>query len=162
MFEEKDQPFQMCGGELAVNAVERVGNGMCNSIFGQVFLQLENVATEDRDILVLCWRNPPDQYMNLTWILRKISGNLFANKSLWFVRDCQATVNAVVIGDGHKIHPALAQLRIKIDRLGAAIGKIKPPEKPFFRARTKFRVNVKIAPTHAAFRFVRCLPIQSQ
>src|SRR5207244_13037391 len=53
MFEEKDQPFQMCGGELAVDTVERVGNGMRNSIFRQVFLQRKNVATEARDILVL-------------------------------------------------------------------------------------------------------------
>ena len=162
MFEEKDQPFQMCGGELAVDTVERVGNGMRNSIFRQVFLQLKNVATEDRDILVLRWRNPPNEHMNLTRVLRKISGNLFANKSVRFVRNRQTPVNAIVIGDGDKIHPALAQLRIKIDRLGAAIRKIEPPKKPVFRTRTKLRVNVKIAPTHAAFRFVRCLPIQSR
>src|SRR5205823_4804899 len=55
MFEKKDQPFHMCGRELAVDAIERVGNGVRNSIFRQIFLQLENVATEDRDILVLRW-----------------------------------------------------------------------------------------------------------
>jgi hypothetical protein len=76
---------------------------------------------------------------------------LFANKSLRLVRNRQTTVNAIVIGDGDKIHPALAQLRIKIDRLGAAVRKIEPPEKPVFRTRTKLRVNMKIAPTHAAF-----------
>ena len=53
MFEEKDQPFQMRGGELAVDAVERVGDGVRNSIFCQVLLQLENVATEDGNILML-------------------------------------------------------------------------------------------------------------
>ena len=87
MFEEKDQPFQMRGSELAVDAVERVGDGVRNAIFCQILLQLENVATEDGNILMLRWRNPPNEHMNLTRILRKISGNLFANKSPRFIRN---------------------------------------------------------------------------
>src|SRR5207248_11437674 len=162
MFEEKDQPFQMRGGELAVDAVEGVGDGVRNSIFCQVFLQLKNVATEDGNILMLRWRNSPNDHMSLTRILREISANLFTNKSLRFISNRETTVDAVVIGNGDKIHSVLAQLRIKINRFGAAIRKIKAAEKPVFRTRTKLRVNMKIAPAHVVFRFVRCLSIQSR
>jgi len=162
MFEQKNESFQMRGPELAVDAVEGVGDGVDDSIFRQISLELENVAAEDRDILMLGLRDSSDEHVNLTWILRKIGGNLFANKSLRLFRNRQATINAVVIGDGDKIHPTLPQLRIKIDRFGATVRKIEPPEKPFFRTRTELGVNVKVAPAHAAFRFVRCFPIQSR
>src|SRR5205085_3610916 len=62
MFEEKDQPFQMRGSELAVDAVEGVGDGVSNSIFCQVFLQLENVTTKNGNILMVRWRNPPNEH----------------------------------------------------------------------------------------------------
>src|SRR4029077_5787635 len=153
MFEEKDQPLQMRGGELAVDAIERVGDSVRNSIFCQVLLQLENVATEDGNIVMLRWRYPPNEHMNLTRILRKIGGNLFANKSQRLICNRQTTVNAVVIRDGDKIHPVLAQLRVNIKRLGATIRKIKPAEKPVFRTRAKLGMNMKIASAHVAFRF---------
>src|SRR5207237_10531434 len=49
MFEKKDQPFQMRSGKLAVDAVEWMRNSVRNSIFRQVFLQMENVAVQNRD-----------------------------------------------------------------------------------------------------------------
>src|SRR5438105_10642643 len=112
MFEQKNEPFQMRGRDLAVDAVEGMSNGVDDSIFRQISLELENVAAEDRDILMLGLRDAPDQHVNLTRILRKIRGNLFANKRLRPFRNRQATINAVVIRDGDKIHPALPQLRI--------------------------------------------------
>ena len=81
---------------------------MGDAIFGQIFLQLGNVAAEDGNIVMLGLIDPPNQQMNLARILRKICGNLFTDKNVLFVRYHKTAINAVVIGDGDEIHPALA------------------------------------------------------
>ena len=98
----------MRGSELAVDAIERVGEGVGDTIFVQILLQLENVAAKNGDIVVLRLIDPPDQQMKLARILRKICGNLFTDKNVRFFRYCKTAINTVVIGDGNEIHPALA------------------------------------------------------
>ena len=82
MFKQQDKPFQMRGREFAVDAVEWVGDGVRDSMLGQIPLQLEDVTATDLDILVLRSRDAPNQQMNLTRILREVCSNLFANKRL--------------------------------------------------------------------------------
>ena len=94
-------------GELAVDAIERVGDGVGDAIFRQIFLELENVAAEDRYIQVLGLINPPHQHMKFTRILREIGCNLFADKSVRLICDRETAIDAVVIGDSDEIHPAL-------------------------------------------------------
>jgi hypothetical protein len=76
---------------------------------------------------------------------------LFADKNVGFVCYCKTAINAVVIGDGDKIHPTLAQFRIELGRFSAAIWEIESPEQPFLRSRTELRVNVEVAPAHTVF-----------
>ena len=83
MLEEEDQPLEMGGVELAVNAVKRMGHRMGDLRLLEIGLQLENVVTEGGDIGVLRLRDAPNQQMNFTRILREISRNFFTDKSIW-------------------------------------------------------------------------------
>ena len=92
--------------------------------------------------MVLRFINSPNEQVNLAWILRKISRNLFAYKSLQLTGDFQTALDRVVIGDCDEIHPARAQLLIERNWLGTAVGKIKAPKEPFFRASAELGVNM--------------------
>ena len=65
--------------------------------------------------------------MNLARIVRKMSRNLLADECVRQVRDLEATVDRVVIGDGDEIHPARL-IAMQLPRIGIAIGKVKTPE----------------------------------
>ena len=80
--------------------------------------------------------------MQFAGIIRKIRGDLFADKSAWQVRNLQAARDGIVIGDGDVIHPALEQLFMQLFWVRITVGKIKTAEEPFFRARAVTRVNM--------------------
>ncbi len=82
MLEEQNQPFEMRGVELAVDAVERMRDGVRDRFFLQVALQVENVLAQGDDLGVLRFGNSPDEQVNLARILRKISRNLLADKCM--------------------------------------------------------------------------------
>jgi len=64
--------------------------------------------------------------------VRKVSGNLLADEGPRQVRNFQATIDRVMIGNGNVIHPTFAQLFVQVLWIGIAIGKIESAEKPFF------------------------------
>src|SRR6266480_3574447 len=148
MFEEQNQALEMRGLQFAVDAVERMRDRVDNFSALQIALQRKNIVPDNNDVGVLLFRNSPDQDVNLARILRKISGDLLADERVGQIADRQTTVDRVVIGDGDKVHPALDQLPMKLARVGIGVGKIKPAEKPFFRARAEARVNVKVTFAH--------------
>jgi hypothetical protein len=58
------------------------------------------------------------------------------------MRDFQAAIDRVVIGNGNVIHPTFAQPFVQLLWIGIAVGKIESTEKPFFRPRTMARVDM--------------------
>src|SRR2546421_1056539 len=144
MFEEQNQTLEMRGLEFAVDAVERMRHGVGNFSALQIALQRKNIVPDNNDVGVLLFSNAPDQDVNLARILREISCDLFTNERVGQIADRQTTVDRVVVGNGDEIHPALDQLSMELARVGIGVGKIKPAEKPFFRARAEPRVNVKV------------------
>ena len=112
--------------------------------------------------MVLRLGNSPNQQVNLARVLREISCNLFADKSLQSISNRQTTVDGIVIGDCDEVHPTRAQLLIERNWLGAAVGEIKAAEEPFFRPSAKLGVNMKIAPAHSRVRVTRSSLIQSR
>ena len=137
MFEEQNEPFEMRGLEFAVDAVERMRHRMGDFAALQISLQGKNIVPDNDDIVVLLFSDAPDQDVDLAGVLWKISGDLLADKRVRQISDLETTVDRVVVGDGDKIHPAFDQLSIQLTRIGIGIGKIEPPKKPFFRARTE-------------------------
>src|SRR5882757_5383887 len=105
----------------------------------QVALQIEDVFTDAFDIAMLLFRNAPPQNVQLAGVVRKVSSNLLADEGPRQVRNFQATIDRVMIGNGHVIHPTFAKLFVQLLWIGIAVGKIEAPEKPFFRARTMAR-----------------------
>ena len=108
----------------------------------QVSLQIENVFAHAFDIAMLLFRNAPDQNVQLAGVVRKVSSDLLADEGPRQVRNFQAAIDRVVIGNGNVIHPTFAQLLIQLFWIGIAVGKIESAEKPFLRARTMARVDM--------------------
>lgn len=80
--------------------------------------------------------------MQLARIIRKTRRDLFADKSARQVRNLEATVDRIVIGDGDEIHPAFEQLLVQLFWVRITVGKIQTAKEPFFRARAVARVNM--------------------
>jgi len=53
MFEKKDEPFEMTRVKLAINAVQRMCNRMCDLCCLEIVLQLENIIPDTFDLAVL-------------------------------------------------------------------------------------------------------------
>jgi hypothetical protein len=80
--------------------------------------------------------------VQLAGIVRKVSSNLLADEGPRQVRNFQAAIDRVVIGNGNVVHPTFAQLFVQVLWIGIAIGKIESAEKPLFRARAMSRVDM--------------------
>ena len=80
--------------------------------------------------------------MQLAGIIRKIRRDLFADKSARQVRNPEAALDCIVIGDGDVIHPVHDQLLMQLLWIRITVGKIQTAEEPFFRARAVTRVNM--------------------
>ena len=105
-------------------------------------LQIEDIFAHAFDIAMLLFRNPPDQNVQLAGVIRKVSSNLLADESPRQMRNFQATIDRIVIGNGDVIHPMFTELFIQLLRIGIAVGKIESAEKPFFRPRTMAGVDM--------------------
>jgi hypothetical protein len=70
--------------------------------------------------------------VQLAGVVRKVSSNLLADKAPRQMRNFQAAIDRIVIGNGNVIHPTFAQLFIQLLWIGIAVGKIESAEKPFF------------------------------
>ena len=100
--------------------------------------------------------------MQLARIVWKIGGDLFADKCARPINDLQAAFDRIVVGKGDVVHPPFEQFFIQLFRVGIAVGEIETAKKPFFRARTVARMNMKIAPAHSYIpRLNLCCAIQS-
>ena len=75
----------------------------------QVPLQIEDVFADTFDIAMLLFRNAPYQNVQLAGIMRKVGSNLLADEGPRQVRNFQAAIDRVVIGNGNVIHPTFAQ-----------------------------------------------------
>ena len=82
VLEQQNESLEMRGAQLAVDAVERVRNGMGNRLRLQEGLQIENILAQARNLGVLPLGKAPDKQTYLTCILRKISRNLFTDKCI--------------------------------------------------------------------------------
>ena len=82
VFEEQDQPLEVRRFQLAVDAVERMGNGVGDGRASADNVQIENVVANGDDFGVLRFGDSPDQQMNLARVLREIGRDLLADESI--------------------------------------------------------------------------------
>jgi hypothetical protein len=80
--------------------------------------------------------------VQLAGVVREISSNLLADEGPRQVRNFQAAIDRVVIGNGNVIHLTIAQLFVQLLWIRIAVGKIESAEKPLLRARTMARVDM--------------------
>jgi hypothetical protein len=148
MFEKEDQSFNVRCLQLAINAEKRMGDGVNEVSPLQELLEIENIIAKRDDFRVLRFGQAPHQEVNFARILREISRNLLANECVGQVRETQATVDRVVVGQRKEIHSRSLQLGVQLARIGVAVRKIEPPEEPFFRTVAVTRMEMEIALAH--------------
>ena len=61
VLKQEDQPFQVRRVELAINAVERVGDGVGDFLGLKVLLQVKDVVLDGGNLAILRLGNPPNQ-----------------------------------------------------------------------------------------------------
>ncbi len=82
VLEEQNEPLEMRGAELAVDAVKRMRDGMGDRFLLEERLKIENILAQTRNLRVLRFGKAPNEQINFTRILRKISRNLLADKCI--------------------------------------------------------------------------------
>src|SRR5713226_5265870 len=97
----------MRGFQFAIDTVERMRHRMRDLSGLEVALQRKNIVADDSYVGMLCLGNTPNQDVNLARILRKITCNLLTNKRLRQLRYAQTTLDRIMVGDRHVIHPPL-------------------------------------------------------
>ncbi len=146
--EKEDEPLEMRGRELAVDAVKRVRDGVGDRLLLQEGLEVENVLAQADDLAVLGLAQAPGEQIYFAWVLREISRNLLADKCIGIRRNRETALDGVVVGDGDEVHPGFLGAGVKIGRIGVAIGEIEPAEDPILGSIAEFRMEMKVAAAH--------------
>ena len=68
--------------ELAIDAVERMRDSVGDRVLLEESLEIENIVAQAHNLRVLGFEETPDEQIDFTRILRKISSNLLADKSI--------------------------------------------------------------------------------
>ena len=82
VLEKQNEPLEVRGLELAIDAVKRMGDGVGDRLVSGDSLADRKCCRAARNLGVLRFGNAPDEQMNFTWILRKISRNLLADERI--------------------------------------------------------------------------------
>ena len=100
-----------------VDAEKHVGHRTDDILAHQVFLQAINIRPKFLDHAELLFVDAGDEDMDLAAILREIGRDFIGEERAGKVGDLQRAADAVVVGDGHEVHPLLP--RVAIDLLGS-------------------------------------------
>jgi hypothetical protein len=113
MPEEQDELLQMQIRELSIHAVEWMGYGMSDVLGKKILLQIVNTLPRLLDFPMLQLGDSPHEYVHTALILRENSGYLFADDDIRQVRDLQAAIDSILIGERHKAHPGRPELAVE-------------------------------------------------
>ena len=111
-----------------------MGDRVGNLFAGEVSLQLVDILPQGLNLLMLRLGNPPCEQLDAGSVFRKVRGDLLAEKRVRQMRDGQAALDGIVIGERDEIHPLRAKLVVERDGVRAAVGEIELLKEPFRRA----------------------------
>ena len=142
---EQQQPFELVDGQPAVDAEQHVGHRTDDILAHQVFLQAVDIGPQFLDHAELLFVDAGDEDVDLAAVLREVGRDFIGEERAGKVGDLQRAANAVVVGDGHEVHPLLP--RVAIDFLGfdKRFRSAHAAEEPFAGAIGILAVNVEIA-----------------
>ena len=111
----------------------------------QVFLQAVDVGPQFLDHAELLFVDAADEDVDLAAVFGEVGRDFIGEERAGQVGDLQRAANAVVVGDGHEVHPLLP--RVAIDFLGfdERFRGAHAAEEPFAGAIGILAVNVEIA-----------------
>jgi hypothetical protein len=144
MTEEEEEALDMAAGELLIEPVEGMCDGVGEVLGGEIFLEIVDILAEAEDIAVLGFREAPDEEVDLAMILGEPGGDLLGDEDAGEIGDLEAAVDAVVIGDGDEVHAALAKEGVELAWIGVTIGNVEPAQKPLGGAVAEAGVDVEV------------------
>src|ERR1700730_17116330 len=117
---------------------------VANAAPREIELQFENIFSELLDVIVLRFRQVPQQQVSVYVVIRELGGDLLTDKSVGKLRNFTATIDSVVISESDKGHPPFFKPLIQFFGVRIAVGEFESPKNPLCGAITEFRVNMEI------------------
>jgi hypothetical protein len=95
---------------------------------------------------VLLFVDPQHEEMDLAAILREIGSDLVRDEHPGEVCDLESTVDAVVVGDRHEVHPGGFRPPVDLERLHERLRRSDAAQQPLARAIGVLAVDVDVDP----------------
>jgi hypothetical protein len=121
-----------------------MGKGMEYLILIQIRHEIEDVSSNALNVFMSCLCDVVHRYVEFALVVWEISGNLFAEKTPVQVRDLQASVNGIMVGNGDQVHTSGFSNMIEMERIGEALRTVQFFQYPFGWSHGKLRMNMEI------------------
>ena len=142
---EQQQAFELVDGQPPVDPVQNVGHRADEILAHQVFLQAVNIRPQFLDHAELLFVDAADQDMDLAAVLREVRRDFIGDERAGQVGDLQCATNAVMVGDGHEVHPLLPRVAIDVLGFDKRFRGAHATEEPFAGPIGMLAVNVEVA-----------------
>jgi hypothetical protein len=153
-------------GERRLHRVERVRERAGDVLLAQVLGDLLDGAGVRLQPLVVAGRDPEAEDVHRLRLAREARGQLLGDEHVRAVGDLERAVDRVVVGDGHKVHPAALGQRVDLLGRGRALRQPQRALDSQLGDRGGGRVAVQVGPGGrlrlALCRHARNLPCKLQ
>jgi hypothetical protein len=102
--EKQQHFFKMIDGKLSVHGIQRMSDDVKYGVLREVTGQIVDAATDVLNFPMLGFGYIQSQDVKLAAVLRKIGGDLLADKRIRQVQNLKGAVDSIVIGDRHMRH----------------------------------------------------------
>jgi hypothetical protein len=148
MSKEQGKLHQVKRTELLFKTTKRPRNTVDDVLGGKVLLELVDIGAQLLQFLMLAFRDSPDEQRDTTPVLGEVSRHRLADKHPREIGNPEATLNAVVIREGHKIHSGISQFAMQFPGIGHAGRNLKAAQQPLGRKPAVAGVKVKVDACH--------------
>ena len=147
----------MLDAQPIIDTVKGVCHHVHDPLRPQIVHQIKHVVPALLDVGMLALGDIQRQYVQLASILGEIGGNLFADKGVRQMGDCQSALDPVMIRNRHVCHATRKGNSVNILRLCEAFRATDFFQYPGRRPLGVFGMNMKVN-THWRFLFynIRC------
>ena len=121
--EQLRQTAAVALGQGRADVVEGMGQGACNLVLAKVGGAGLEIAGMGLQPLVVPGSDPVTEDVNRLGLAGEAGGQLLGDEAVGTVRQLQAAVDRVVVGDRHEVHPAALCQLVYLLRWGRALGQ---------------------------------------
>ncbi len=142
MAKHENQLLQLQGRELFIRRIKRMRHGVSQRLLEEVFLQVKNIFAQGLDFAVLGFGLPPDEDVDLAFIVGETRRDFLAENHARQMGNLQAARDGIVIREGDELHAGGAQALVNLLGIGGTRRKIQTAQNPIRRTRAVAGMNV--------------------